>query len=112
MSVCLSACKDVCRNPGGIIKLQERLLNEGSGQNMKIIQAFKYGLCTDARDQKYSETFRYCVALFFSSYIHQGNDLFSVQSRGKQCAFMSLSALLTAQNIPLIDWSKTTFINK
>ena len=47
----------------------------------------------------------------FSSYIHQGNDLFSVQSRGKQCAFMSLSALLTAQNIPLIDWSKTTFIN-
>jgi hypothetical protein len=47
----------------------------------------------------------------FSSYIHQGNDLFSVQSRGKQCAFMSLSALSTAQNIPLIDWSKTTFIN-
>ena len=45
MSVCLSACKDVCRNPGGIIKLRERLLNEGSGQNMKIIQAFKY---TDA----------------------------------------------------------------
>ena len=24
---------------------------------------------------------------------------------------MSLSVLLTAQNIPLIDWSKTTFIN-
>ena len=47
------------------------------------------------------------MALFFSSYIHQGNDLFSVQSRGKQCAFMSLSALLTAQNIPLalIDWA-------
>ena len=51
------------------------------------------------------------MALFLSSYIHQGDDLFSVQSRGKQCAFMSLSALLTAQNIPLIDWSKTTFIN-
>ena len=49
------------------------------------------------------------MALFLSSYIHQGDDLFSVQSRGKQCAFMSLSALLTAQNIPLIDWSKTTF---
>ena len=44
LSVCLSVCKDVCRNPGGIIKLPERLLNEGSGQNMKIIQAFKiYG---------------------------------------------------------------------
>jgi hypothetical protein len=52
------------------------------------------------------------MALFLSSYIHQGDDLFSVQSRGKQCAFMSLSALfITAQNIPLIDWSKTTFIN-
>ena len=52
------------------------------------------------------------MALFLSSEVHQGDDLFSVQSRGKQCAFMSLSALLTAQNIPLIDWSKTTFINK
>ena len=48
------------------------------------------------------------MALFLSSY---GDELFSVQSRGKQCVFMSLSALLTAQNIPLIDWSKTTFIN-
>jgi hypothetical protein len=55
-------------------------------------------------------TFHYgiqvCMALFLSSYIHQGDYLFSVQSRGKQCTFMSLSALLTAQNIPLIDWSK------
>ena len=48
------------------------------------------------------------MALFLSSEIHQGDDLFSVQSRGRQCAFMSLSAVLTAQNIPLIDWSKTT----
>ena len=44
-----------------------------------------------------------------SSKIYQGDDLFSVQSRGKQCAFMSLSALLTAHFIPLIDWSKTTY---
>jgi hypothetical protein len=54
------------------------------------------------------------MGVFSSSYIHQGNDLFSVQCRGKQCAFMSLSALLTAQNIPLIvviAWSETTFIN-
>ena len=35
------------------------------------------------------------MALFLSSYILQGDDLFSVQSRGKQCAFMSLLALLT-----------------
>ena len=105
--VCLSVCKDVCRNPGGIIKLQERLLNEGSGQNMKIIQAFKYG----CERSKIFGNIQVSMGLFFSSYVHQGNDLFSVQSRGKQCAFMSLSALLTAQNIPLIDWSKTTFIN-
>ena len=51
------------------------------------------------------------MALFLSSEIHQGDDLFSVQSRGKQCAFMSLSAILTAQNIPLIDWSKITLNN-
>jgi hypothetical protein len=105
--LCLSVCKDVCRNPGGIIKLQERLLNEGSGQNMKIIQAFKYG----CKRSKIFGNIQVSMALFLSSYIHQGDDLFSVQSRGKQCAFMSLSALLTAQNIPLIDWSKTTFIN-
>jgi hypothetical protein len=38
------------------------------------------------------------MALFISSKIHQGDDdLFSVQSRGKQCAFI-ISAVLTAQN--------------
>ena len=37
------------------------------------------------------------MALFLSAYIHQGDDLFSAQSRGKQCAFMSLSAILTAE---------------
>ena len=47
------------------------------------------------------------MALFLSANIHQGDELFSVQSRGKQCAFMSLSAVLTAQNISLIDWSTT-----
>ena len=51
------------------------------------------------------------MALFLSAYMHQGDDLFSAESRGKQCAFMSLSAILTAENMPLIDWSKTTFNN-
>ena len=51
------------------------------------------------------------MALFLYANIHQGDELFSVHSRGKQCAFMSLSAILTAQNIPLIDWSTTTFNN-
>jgi hypothetical protein len=35
---------------------------------------------------------------YLSSNIHQGNEIFSVHSRGKQCAFMSLSAV----NRPLI----------
>ena len=51
------------------------------------------------------------MALFFSADIHQGNERFSVHSRGKQCAFMSLSALLTARNIPLNFWSRITFKN-
>ena len=49
--------------------------------------------------------------LHIAGTFHQGNERFSVQSRGKQCAFMSLSAVLTAQNIPVIDWSKTTLDN-
>ncbi len=51
------------------------------------------------------------MALFFSADIHQGDERFSVHSRGKQCAFMSLSALLTARNIPLNSWSRITFKN-
>ena len=49
------------------------------------------------------------LPLFFSVDIHQGDERFSVHSRGKQCAFMSLSALLTARNIPLNLWSRITF---
>jgi hypothetical protein len=36
--------------------------------------------------------------LFLSGNIHQVDELFSVHSGGKRCAFMSLSALLTARN--------------
>ncbi len=51
------------------------------------------------------------MALFLSADIHQGDERFNVHSRGKQCAFMSLSALLTARNIPLNLWSRITFKN-
>ena len=57
------------------------------------------------------EQIQVSMALFLSTNIHQGDNLFSVQSRGKQCAFMSLSTVLTAQNIPLIDWSQETLDN-
>ena len=51
------------------------------------------------------------MELFLSANIHQGNDLFSVYSQGTQYAFMCLSALLTAQNNPVIVWSKTKLNN-
>ena len=41
------------------------------------------------------------MSLLSRESIHQGNEGFSAQSRGKQCSFMSLSALLTAQTIQL-----------
>jgi hypothetical protein len=41
------------------------------------------------------------MALFLSADFHQGDERFSVHSGGKQCAFMTFSALLTARNIPL-----------
>ena len=41
--------------------------------------------------------------------MHQGDERLSVQTREKQCAFMSLAAVITAQNNPLIDWSTTMF---
>ena len=118
----VSVCKDVCRNPGGIIKLQGRLLKEGSGQKQDIVLRTHLHVLQESKDfyksvscgckkSKILGKIQVSMALFLSSYIHQGDDIFSVQSRCKQCAFMSLSALLTAQNIPLIDWSKTTFSN-
>ena len=51
------------------------------------------------------------MALFLSSNIHQGDDLFSVHSRGKQCSFMTLSVILKAHDMPLTDLSKQTFDN-
>jgi hypothetical protein len=44
------------------------LLNEGSGQNMKIIQAFKIYGC---KRSKIFGNIQVSVALLFSSYIHQ-----------------------------------------
>jgi hypothetical protein len=52
------------------------------------------------------------MTLFLAGNIHQGTEIFSVHSRGKQCAFMSLSSLLTAHNInPLFELSNATLNN-
>ena len=54
---------------------------------------------------------QYIMCLLSRGSIHQGHEGFSGQSRGKQCSFMSLSALLTAQTIPVIEWNSTTIDN-
>ena len=43
------------------------------------------------------------MSFFACGSIHQGHECFSAQSRGKQCAFMSLSALLTARNMSSVN---------
>ena len=47
------------------------------------------------------------MSLFACGSIHQGHERFGRQSRGKQCSFMSLSALLTAQTISVDKWDST-----
>ena len=47
------------------------------------------------------------MSLFACGSIHQGHERFGRQSRGKQCSFMSLSALLTAQTISVDRWDST-----
>ena len=55
------------------------------------------------------------MTLFASANTHQGAECFNTESTGKQCAFMSLSAILTAERIPLYclsgQWSQSTIDN-
>ena len=46
--------------------------------------------------------------LFLAGSIHQGNERFSDISRGRQCSFMSFSALLYAQTLPIEQWTAST----
>lgn len=46
--------------------------------------------------------------LIVNGSIHQGDDRFSDISRGRQCAFMSLSALLRANSCPVSRWTTPT----
>ena len=55
--------------------------------------------------KNYKETnifFRMDMALFLSADFHQGNEIFNVHSRGKQCAFMALSVLLYSPKYSII----------
>ena len=46
--------------------------------------------------------------LFIAGSIHQGSERFSDISRGRQCSFMSFSALLFAQTLPIEQWTTCT----
>ena len=48
------------------------------------------------------------TTFFARGSIHQGNDRFSNVSRGRQCAFMSLSALLCANSCDILTWTSDT----
>ena len=52
------------------------------------------------------------MSLLSRGSIHQGHEGFSGQTQElKQCSFMSLTVLLTAQTIPVIEWNSTTMDN-
>ena len=46
--------------------------------------------------------------LFVAGSIHQGHERFSDISRGRQCSFISFSALLRAQSLPIEQWTAST----
>ena len=46
--------------------------------------------------------------LFTAGSVHQGDECFSEVSRGRQCSFMSFSALLCAQTFPIERWNTET----
>ena len=48
------------------------------------------------------------MSLLVSGGFNQADERFTDDSRGKQCTFMTLSALLTAQIIPVDQWNSTT----
>lgn len=48
------------------------------------------------------------MPLFACGSIHQGNERFSSESRGRQCSYISLSALLVDQTIPVFEWNSPT----
>ena len=48
------------------------------------------------------------LAFFARGSIHQGSNRFSDISRGRQCAFMSLSALLCVESCDISSWTSDT----
>ena len=45
------------------------------------------------------------LPVFVSGNIHQGHEMFGNESRGRQCAFMSLNSILYEQISPVSAWT-------
>ena len=59
-------------------------------------------------EDEFTEVIMLNVTLFTRGIIHQGDSRFSNISRGRQCAFMSLSALLCANLCDISTWTTET----
>ena len=62
-----------------------------------------YMCCLCSRVKKNISRNQVSIALFLSSNIHQGDEIFSVQSRGMQCAFMTHEFVAKPKLQVLID---------
>ncbi len=51
------------------------------------------------------------MLLFTCGSVHQGDERFSNDSRGKQCSFISLIALFVEKTIPVCEWNCQTVDN-
>jgi hypothetical protein len=92
--LCLSVYQDVVI-PGG----------NGRGECEKNIKLRAHNMQTfhsgSAKYTNISRRNQVSMALFLCADIHQGDELFSVHSGGKQCAFMSLRRFLQPEIFPL-----------
>ena len=103
--LCLSRCRNSGGNGGG----------GGGGECEKNIELRVHNLqafYSGSENSKYTNTSRrnqVSMALFLFANIHEGDELFDVYSRGKQCAFIYRRLIRTARNIPLSACSFRTF---
>ena len=97
MSVCL-----IVAIPG------DSTFEDGGGMNnISEFLTFYNNRLGEKELKKLRAFFGVTMALFLSADFHQGDERFSDHSGGKQCAFMTLSALLTARNIPISSYKET-----
>ena len=92
-------CLSRCRNSGG-----GGGRTGGVRENIELRAHNLLAFHSGSENAKYTNTSRrnqVSMASFLCANIHQGDELFDVYCRGKQCALINISALLTARNIPL-----------